>query len=1102
MVCESCGNSLIHGAVFCPYCSQQVKYAKEFDDYAYEAFISYRHHPDDRRQALYLQRSIEGFIIPRPLRRDGGPSRLGKCFRDEDELPTAESLPDQIRDALMRSRFLIVICSRRTCESEWVLREVELFASLHGRDRIRLVLIDGEPDESFPPLLLKRLEVGLDGSVTEKNVEPLAADFRDSRRRKLKLERLRIIAPIIGCGFDDLRQRQRQRQLRLAATVATAITVGSIAFGSFSLYQQRQIEQNFRNTQIRESELLADRALELAESGDRYQAIQVALAALPSGNEANDRPLVPAAQVALEKALGVYPSGQMFENLYSVCDVSSNNRAHAYSESGLMAFVDVDGLVRIIEMDGGDEICSRDVRNTCGIATSISVWDDPPMMVFIGDQLIYGNTSDERNEEAGDSNRALIACFDARTGELLWQTGRDALHSCRACTLSHDGQMLATISGHESQDMDTYTRTVSLINTENGSLIQDYRLSSHDSNDNMDIAFDEDDKTLALVADERCATIDLNDGNAHQVTIEDNEIYETDVSLTWVDGKIAVLFHEDGTYRREYCLQVYDSKLNCLWKRSGSTFTSYKEATSSVSRTPTFAICGAVGERQGRNRTIVALLNSHLQLLDENTGDDVCALRRDAPFVACRIFGDVGNETIGALTADGEFIMRHVSQINMDNWDDYSGFDSSFVPACGKGDITRNEQGLFLVGWTEFPTKYKLSRLVGDSSWGTFLEDAQDYAPLTPWNVGKETYLAGFSDGSLGIFSANNPDKALIVDMDQLPEIDAKDTASLKLVPSFQESSVFVSGTRLHEDGGEDSYIAYELSAKTGEILRQIDLGEEVRDFEEISLEDGGRALFVKSYREVRITSFDGLSDIAIPLEGFDSANDALYARNRIVVFTGNGAVLLDGRTGKQIACDLDSFDGYTCYRLSADGALLVVAYDGGSTRLFDVETGSLLWESDSSVGGVNHLAFAPETNDVFQQDETGTLSLLSQTDGSVLAVSASSLPHIFESWELDNPSFLAVHYDNSRMTWLNQESVAVIDLNSETFGQTSVIDCGTWLSGDEKLAVLREPQLDKRYSVIDHYDLDELIDRANQITEGHELTDAERNQFHLGFPL
>ena len=43
--------------------------------------------------------------------------KLGKCFRDEDELAASHSLPDSIREALAASRTLIVICSPETQES-------------------------------------------------------------------------------------------------------------------------------------------------------------------------------------------------------------------------------------------------------------------------------------------------------------------------------------------------------------------------------------------------------------------------------------------------------------------------------------------------------------------------------------------------------------------------------------------------------------------------------------------------------------------------------------------------------------------------------------------------------------------------------------------------------------------------------------------------------------------------------------------------------------------------------------------------------------------------------------------------------------------------
>ncbi|MBN1227698.1 MAG: toll/interleukin-1 receptor domain-containing protein [Deltaproteobacteria bacterium] len=42
------------------------------------------------------------------------PPKLHRVFRDEDELPTSADLKENIHDALVASRFLIVICSPST----------------------------------------------------------------------------------------------------------------------------------------------------------------------------------------------------------------------------------------------------------------------------------------------------------------------------------------------------------------------------------------------------------------------------------------------------------------------------------------------------------------------------------------------------------------------------------------------------------------------------------------------------------------------------------------------------------------------------------------------------------------------------------------------------------------------------------------------------------------------------------------------------------------------------------------------------------------------------------------------------------------------------
>jgi len=94
-------------------------------DIHYNAFISYRHHPDDIRAATQIHRALERFHVPKPIR--GKVTLPLRLFRDKDELPITANLSDDIFDALRNSDFLIVICSVHTKESAWVQREIEFF---------------------------------------------------------------------------------------------------------------------------------------------------------------------------------------------------------------------------------------------------------------------------------------------------------------------------------------------------------------------------------------------------------------------------------------------------------------------------------------------------------------------------------------------------------------------------------------------------------------------------------------------------------------------------------------------------------------------------------------------------------------------------------------------------------------------------------------------------------------------------------------------------------------------------------------------------------------------------------------------------------------
>jgi hypothetical protein len=209
--------------------------------YRYKAFISYRHLEQDRKWAKWLVERLETFRTPRSLVQTGVPSRIGRLFRDDDEVPASSDLSNQIEDALKASQYLIVVCSRATPASKWVKKEIDFFRALGRGDRILALLIEGEPGEAFPENLLRvpHERIASDGSrITEwADSEPIAADVRDrpgeSRKELERRAFLRIAAGLLGCSFDDLFQRERQRQRRrqrllgsAAALLASAAATG------------------------------------------------------------------------------------------------------------------------------------------------------------------------------------------------------------------------------------------------------------------------------------------------------------------------------------------------------------------------------------------------------------------------------------------------------------------------------------------------------------------------------------------------------------------------------------------------------------------------------------------------------------------------------------------------------------------------------------------------------------------------------------------------------------------------------------------------------------------------------------------------------------
>ncbi len=200
----------------------------------YRVFISYSH--ADTRWANWLLRRLEGYRVPgrfqgrrAPIGRVG--ARIAPVFRDRDELPTTSDLGETIRAALRQSETLVVICSPAAAESRWVREEIVSFKRLHGERRVFAFIVAGEPkhegaaDDCFP--LALRRQMGRDGELGEVPAEVVAADAREQGDGP-KLALVRLVAGLLGVGFDDLRQRELQRRNRRLTIIAVASAAGMV----------------------------------------------------------------------------------------------------------------------------------------------------------------------------------------------------------------------------------------------------------------------------------------------------------------------------------------------------------------------------------------------------------------------------------------------------------------------------------------------------------------------------------------------------------------------------------------------------------------------------------------------------------------------------------------------------------------------------------------------------------------------------------------------------------------------------------------------------------------------------------------------------------
>ena len=341
----------------------------------YDAFISYRHSELDKFVAEELHRQLENFKIPGSVAKKCKKKKIKRIFRDKDELPITSNLADPILNALKDSEFLIVICSPRLKESIWCKREIENFIEMHGRENVLAVLIEGEPSESFPEELLYREKtvVNANGETTviREPVEPLAADVRGKNKKEvkklIKTEMLRLLASMLQCNYDDLKQRHRERKLHRMLAVAAVVGVVSLSFGTVSTVmalkiqnQKEQIDKQYWEALENNARMGADNALELLQEGDRIGAIAMARELLPNDLANQEIPYTAEAYFALTESVYPYAVKDVLRPVFKIkenAEISemklSNDQTKIYvrTKYNLLTVWDIPNKKKCLEID-------------------------------------------------------------------------------------------------------------------------------------------------------------------------------------------------------------------------------------------------------------------------------------------------------------------------------------------------------------------------------------------------------------------------------------------------------------------------------------------------------------------------------------------------------------------------------------------------------------------------------------------------------------------------------------------------------------------------------------------------------------------------------
>ncbi len=363
----------------------------------YKAFISYSHQDD--KWAAWLHRALESYrppskVVGQHTQFGEVPRRLSPIFRDREELPTATDLGAVISEALQQSACQIVLCSPAAARSRWVNEEIKAYKRLGREDRIFCLIVDGEPHasdkpgqedtECFPKAL--RYKLGPDGELSDERTEPIAADARDGKDGKANAK-LKLIAGMLGVGFDALAQREHHRRQRRLFAIAAASIAGMVITSTLAISalvaRAEAVEQRARaEAEAETARQTTNFMVELFRVSDPSEALGNTITAreiLDRGAERIDLELAdqPDIQSTLMDTMGtVYTSLGLYDPAATLLEKSLRQRTELFGANHTEVANSQNNLGEVLTLKADYDSAEQHLREALAVRREILNGDD------------------------------------------------------------------------------------------------------------------------------------------------------------------------------------------------------------------------------------------------------------------------------------------------------------------------------------------------------------------------------------------------------------------------------------------------------------------------------------------------------------------------------------------------------------------------------------------------------------------------------------------------------------------------------------------------------------------------------------------------------